>query len=228
MYGQPHHGYGMSPQASYEQSTPSGASGFGSSSNLGRDTAFSSGYGANDYGRSGSTAPSQSQQGTSSYGGYQNDQTDSYGSRGASSAINNNPSGMGQYGNSGAQGGAGGLKPFDDNKAAASPSLNQPGRAGSAVNNSGYGAGGAGSNQSNFPPPQSQQGFNQYGPGSHSGSGYGQHGSQYGGLGGLGGHQANTQSHQQGGGYGNYGSGFGGGSGYGNYGRGGWGGNYGH
>jgi hypothetical protein len=256
-YGQPYgnnkynqgqnQGYGMSPQTSYEQSTPSNtASNLGHTSSFqGRDASFvsSGGFGGSDYGRSTSTAPTQSQQGgaagaASGYGGFPGEQDSSYGGRGASGGPVSN-TGMGQYG-SGAQGAsdASNLKPYHDSKVGSSPSMHQPGRAGSAVNNAGYGGvGGAGSGgQSGYQAPQSQQGFGGYGPGSHTGSGYGGHSNnQYGGLGGLGGHQASAQSHQQGqqgGGYGGYGSGggFGGNNQYGNssYNRGGgWGQNYG-
>jgi len=104
------------------------------------------------------------------------------------------------------------LKPFGDSKPTSGPSptsLGQPGRPGSATNNT------PGQSQSGLPPPQShQQGFGSY-PGHLS------QGTGYGGLGGLG-HQGG-QNHQ--GGFGAYG---GGGYGnYGSYGRGGWGTNYG-
>lgn len=209
MYGQPHHGYGMSPQASYEQSaTPASSGGLGASTNQGRDSGFTGGLG--DYGRSGSTQPSQNQQHSSSYSSFPSETPEGFG---RSSAT--------QYGG---QQNEGALKPFTDPKPGASPSLGQAGRTASTTNSSAYAG-----NQSNYPQGQapSQQGFGGY-P-SHASQLHNNHGSQYGGLGGLGGsHQGNAQSHQAGG-YGNYGGGAGfGGNSYGNYGRGGWGGNYGH
>lgn len=205
-YGQPHHAYGMAPQASYEHSsTTANASALGGSSSQGRDSAFSGGLG--EYGRSASTQQSQAQQHHGSYSSFPAEQAETFG---------RSPSGMNQYGGQQAEN----LKPFQDPKSGASPSLAQAGRAGSAVNSSGYGG-----THSNFAPPQSaQQGFGGY-PGHQLHS---NHGSQYGGLGGLGSnHQGAAQSHQGAGGYGNYAGGFG--SNYGNYGRGGWGGNnYGH
>ena len=206
VYGQPHQ-YGMSPQASYERSsTPVNAGGLGASSSQGRDPNFSSGLG--DYGRSSSTQQPQTQQHHASYSSFPTEQSENFG---------RSPSGMNHYAGQQAEGN---LKPFQDQKSGASPSLAQPGRAGSAVNTSSYGG-----NQSNFAPPQSSlQGFGGY-PGHQL---HNNHSSQYGALGGLGNsHQGNAQSHQGAGGYGNYGGGFG--SNYGNYGgRGGWGGNYNH
>jgi len=224
--GPGHQGYGMSPQTSYDQSTPSNASGFGTSGHgaQGRDTGFS-GYGG-DYNRANSAAPSQSQQ--SGYGGgYPSESSDNYG-RGAS-ATSNAAGGMGQYGNATGTPSttAAGLKPFDDGKAGSSPSLQQPGRAGSAMNSSGFGAGGgATGGQSAYPPAQHQQGFGGYSShsggygaqstqaGGHTGAGYGnqygQHG--HGGLGGgfygRGGHGGSAQSQQPGSQYSGYGSGW--------------------
>lgn len=203
MYGQPHHGYGMSPQTSYEQSaSPANAGGF-SNNMRGSDNALSGGLG--EYGRSGSTQPTQ--QSTSASGSYTGNAGESYG-RGAGGAYSNQ-----QYGQQDET-----LKPFGgESKGGPSPSLSQPGRAGSATNNAGYGAG-----QSNYQQQQQQQSQQGFG-------GYPNHlnqGSAYGGIGGLGGsHQGSAQSHQTGG-YGGYG-------GFGNnnyqYGRGGWGSNnYGH
>ncbi|KAF4306873.1 putative RNApII degradation factor def1 protein [Botryosphaeria dothidea] len=203
MYGQPHHGYGMSPQTTYDahSSSPANVGGFGASSMHGRDSALGGGLG--DY-RTSSTQPSQTQQHTASSGAF-GGMPDVFGRNQGVFPGQNQPYGQQQ---SASQAGAeDALKPFGE-KAGAGPSpssIGQPGRPGSATNSVGQGA------QSGLPPPQShQQGFGGY------------PGSQY-GLGGLGGHQGG-QSH--GGGYGGYGAGFGS---YGSYGRGGgWGGNYGH
>ncbi|KAK8160633.1 hypothetical protein IWX90DRAFT_273632 [Phyllosticta citrichinensis] len=203
MYGQPHHGYGMSPQTTYDAhaSSPANVGGFGGSSMHGRESALGGGLG--DY-RASSTQPTQTQQHTASSGAFGGmpdvfgrsqgmfpGQAQPYGQQATASQAANEDS----------------LKPFGD-KTASGPSpsaLGQPGRPGSATNSVGQTA------QSGLPPPQSHQAFG------YPGSGYG--------LGGLGGHQAG-QSH--GGGYGAYGAGFGsyGGGNYGGRG-GGWGNSYG-
>ncbi|KAJ9649529.1 RNAPII degradation factor [Coniosporium apollinis] len=211
MYGQPHHGYGMSPQTSHDQySSSPAAGGFGASSMHGRDTGLTGGLG--EYSRSGSTQPTQISSQDARYSGM----SDPFGR--SASGFPGQSQGYGQQ-QSAHQGGtdpSDALKPFgSDAKSGPSPSaLGQPGRPGSATNNTP----GVGS-QSGLPPPQShQQGFGGY-PG-HLGGGQG---SQYGGFGGLGAHQSSAQNNQAGG-YGGYGSGF---SNYGgSYGRGGWGGNY--
>ncbi|KAF1982261.1 hypothetical protein K402DRAFT_424698 [Aulographum hederae CBS 113979] len=213
MYGQPNHGYGMSPQTSYDQhsSSPANVSGFGQSSMHGRESTLGGGMG--EYGRSGSTQPTQNQQNTGS-GAFGGGMPESFGrSQGGFPAQS---LGYGQQQSAQQTGAEDTLKPFGETKAAGgpSPSLGQPGRPGSAANNTAQGG------QTGLPPPQShQQGFGGY-PG-HLGQA-----SQYGGLGGLGGHQAGAQSHQQGQYGGQYGGGFGGGS-YGSYGGRGWGTNYG-
>ncbi|KAF2263716.1 hypothetical protein CC78DRAFT_581096 [Lojkania enalia] len=203
MYGQPHH-YGMSPQASFDQhsSSPANVGSFGQSH--GRDGGL--GGGLSDYSRSVSAAP-QNQHGatagTSGFGGF----PDSFGR--SQGGYPSQPSSYGQQPSS--QQGEDTLKPpFGDPKSGGpSPSAlgTQPGRPGSATNNT------QGQSTQGLP---NQQGFGGYQ--SHLGG----QGNQYGGLGGLGhpgagGHQAGS--------YGSYG-GFGGG-GYGSYNRGGWGTNYG-
>lgn len=219
VYGQPHHGYGMSPQNSYDQhsSSPGNVSGFGQSSVHGRENALASSLG--EYGRSGSTQPSQAQQPAATASSFGNmpdilgrshsglpGQNQQYAHQQASQ---HNPA-------------EDALKPFGDAKASVGPNaaaLSQPGRPGSAANNATSQAG-----QSGLPPPQShQQGFGGYS--SHLNHVQSGQASQYSGLSGLGGHQGGGQSHQSGG-YGGYGTGFG--NSYGNYSRGGWGGNYGH
>jgi hypothetical protein len=206
MYAQPHHGYGMSPQTPYDQhsSSPANVGGFGQSSMHGRDSGVSGGFG--DYNRSNSTQPS----GNQSHG------TNSAGFGDAFSRSNAFP-GQGQsysQQQSGQQSASEeSLKPFGDSKQTAgpSPSLNQPGRPGSATS-----AAPGQTAQSGLPPPQqSQQSFGGGYP-SHIGnqnSGYG--------LGGLGGHQSGQ-------GYGqNYGYNAGGFSGnYGGRGNMGWGANF--
>ncbi|KAF2735022.1 hypothetical protein EJ04DRAFT_534475 [Polyplosphaeria fusca] len=206
MYGQPHH-YGMSPQSAFDHnsSSPANAGGFGASH--GRDGGLGGGLG--DYGRSASGA-SQSQHGATAggFGGF----PESFGR--SQGGYPNQSSSYGQQ-QGGQQGGnEDSLKPFGDSKSGGpSPSAlgTQPGRPGSATNNT-PGQGGQGL------PPQS--GFGGY-P-SHVNQMQGGQGNQYGGLGGLG-HQGGG-SHQAGG-YASY-SGFGGG--YNSYNRGGWGNTYGH
>ncbi|KAI9832931.1 MAG: hypothetical protein M1819_003961 [Sarea resinae] len=211
MYGQPHHGYGMSPQSSFEHSaSPANPAGFGQPGMQGRDSGLGGGLG--DYGRSGSAqASNQQPSAASAFGGM----PDVFGRSGAGFPGQNQ--GLGQQPSDRQTGGEESLKPFGEPKAASgpSPSLNQPGRPTSATNHTP-----AQASQSGLPPPQSQQsqqGFGGYPSHLHAG--------QYGGLGGLGGHQAAGQGHQTSG-YGSYGAGFG--NYYGNSGRGGWGGNYGH
>ncbi|KAF2500261.1 hypothetical protein BU16DRAFT_241430 [Lophium mytilinum] len=225
MYNQPHHGYGVSPQASYDQhsSSPANAGGFGQSSMHGRDSALGGGLG--EYGRSGSAQPSQAQHNASAGAGF-GGVPDLF-SRSQAGGYQNQPYGQQQ----GAQQTAteDSLKPFGDSKASGGPSpsaLGQPGRPGSATNNTP-----GQTSQSGLPPPQSHQqgGFGGGAYPSHLNQLQGGQGNQYGGgLGGLGGQgqqHAGAQSHQQSGGYGQYG-GFGG-AGYGSYNRGGWGTNYG-
>lgn len=209
MYGQPQHGYGTSPQTSYDQSTSSAATGgFG-----GRE---SSTYGGmNDYSRH---SQAQSGQGLQQSGGAFQGQD----------SFDRSQGGFGNQGQSqqyAQQGGASSedaLKAYPDSKTGPSPTLSQAGRSGSAVNNTSLSGGSGG-----FAPLQSQQqGFGGGYP-AHLGP-QSSHNSQYGGLGGLAGHQSSSQSHQthQSSNYGSYGAG-GFSNSYGNYGRGGWGNNYG-
>ncbi|KAH8706931.1 hypothetical protein GQ44DRAFT_777687 [Phaeosphaeriaceae sp. PMI808] len=201
MYGQPHH-YGMSPQAPYDQhsSSPANAGGFGASALHERSG------GLGDYGRSASGA-SQNHSATAGAGGF-GAFPDSFGRQQGYS--NQGSYGQQQSNQPGASEDS--LKPFSDSKnGGPSPSAlgAQPGRPGSATQNT-PGQGG--------PQQSHQQGFGGY-PGHLGGN------SQYGGgLGGLG-HQGGA-SHQQQSQYGNYG-GFSGGYAGGSYSRGGWGGNYG-
>jgi hypothetical protein len=220
MYGQqPHQGYGISPQTSFEHSsTPANIGGFGQPSVHARDSAVSAGLG--DYGRSGSAQPAQTQQHSAASGSFTG--MDVFG-RSGFQAQNQQ---LGQQQNNQQGGGEDSLKPFSDSKPSASgpsPSLNQPGRPGSATNNTLGGPGQTGQpGQTTLPPQsQSQPGFGGY-PSHHL---HGSQAAQYGGLTGLGGHGAQGQNHQNSG-YGNYGAGFGSGY-YGSSGRGGWGGNYG-
>jgi hypothetical protein len=212
MYGQPHH-YGMSPQTSFDQhsSSPANVGGFGQSSMHGRDSALGSSLG--EYGRSVSQ-PSQNQH-TATAGAAGFGLPDMFGRSQAGYPGQTSTYGQQQSAQQGGNEDA--LKPFAESKSAGpSPSaLPQPGRPGSAANNTPGQA-----SQGGLPPPQShQQGFSGY-P-SHLNQLQGGQGNQYGGLGGLG-HQG-AGSHQTGG-YGAYG-GFGGG--YGGYNRGGWGNSYG-
>ncbi|KAF2191063.1 hypothetical protein K469DRAFT_696808 [Zopfia rhizophila CBS 207.26] len=214
MYGQPHH-YGMSPQTSFDQhsSSPANVGGFSQSSMHGRDSGLGGGLG--DYGRSVSQASHNQHSATAGagFGGL----PDMFGRSQASYPNQNSSYGQQQTGQQG--GNEDSLKPFGESKTTGGPSPSalgaQPGRPGSATNNTPGQSG-----QGGLPPPQShQQGFGGY-P-SHLNQLQGGQGNQYGGLGGLG-HQG-AGSHQTGG-YGGY-SGFGGG--YGSYNRGGWGTNYG-
>lgn len=193
MYGQPHHGYGMSPQTPYDQhsSSPANAGGFGQSSVHGREGLLAGG-GFNEYGRSNSTQPSSAASANAGFG----NASDPFGR--SQGAFPNQTQSYSQQQTSQQAGGEDALKPFGDSKTSAgpSPSLGQPGRPGSATNTtSGQ------SNQSGIQQNQSQQqGFGGY-P-SHLGA----QGNQYGGLGGLGSHQSGPQSYQAGGyGYGGFG-----------------------
>lgn len=210
MYGQPQQTYGMSPQTSYEHAaSPANASAF-ANNNRGADSGLQSGLG--DYARSGSTQPSQQNvAGSGTYGGHV---TDPYG-RGSYN-------GQGQYGQHNAEDA---LKPYGDSKTGPSPSLGQPGRTGSAANatNSGYG-----NNQSNYAPPQSQQGYGGY---QNHHPMHTNHSSGYGNTGGASSHHVGGQGHQSGaygGGYAGYGSSNHNNYSYGRGGASGWGGNYGH
>lgn len=209
MYGQSHQGYGMPPQGSYEHSSsPANASGFGHNSmQSGRDSAFGS-SGANEYSRAGSTQASQTASQPAGYGGA----ADGYGR--SSSGFGG---AHGQYGGSSSAAADESSKAYDS-KTGPSPALGQPGRTGSAMNNSAQGS------QSGYAPP-GNAGYGGY-P-NHINQAHNSYGSQHGGLGGLGAQPgASGQTHQSGG-FGGYGGG-GYNSQYGSYGRGGWGGNYTH
>ena len=223
MYGQPHQGYGMSPQTSYDQhsASPANAGGLSHqhSSAPGRDSAAPGGLGT--YGRTGSAQPSENPQhfsntGSSNHSGI----PDVFGR--SQSGYPGHTSGLG--GHIGQQGGAEDqLRGYGDASkvpGGPSPALGQPSaRPGSAATPQA---------QSGLPPPQGQSQSQQgYGGGfmSHM---HGQGGSHYGsGPGGLSGHHQYGGQNHQGGGYGAYGGGFGSSS-YGSSNRGGWGANYGH
>lgn len=232
MYGQPHQGYGMSPQqTSYDQhsSSPANVGGFAQQSAPSRD-GTGNGTLAN-YGRSGSAQPSESQQQYSGSSGAYGSVPDAFarstsGFPGQAQSLTHlqggqsstNDDSRGSYGDSAKVPGG------------PSPALGQPGRPGSAANSM--------QGQNSLPPPQAQNQQSQQGYGAYPGlvnhqMQHGQHASQYGAGppgGGLGGHHgsATQQTHQGSGGYGSaaYGAGGFGGSYYGNN-RGGWGGNYG-
>lgn len=238
MYGQPHQGYGMSPQqTSYDQnsSSPANVGGFAQQQSVPSRDGTGGGTLAN-YGRSGSAQPSENQQQYSSTSGY-GSMPDAF-TRSASGfpaqaqalthlqgggPSSTNDDSRGSYGDSAKVPGG------------PSPALGQPsGRPGSAANSM--------QGQNSLPPPQTQSQQNQQGYGGYPGlvnhqmQQHGQHASQYGAGppgGGVGGHHgsATQQTHQGNGGYGSaaYGAGGFGGSYYGGGGnnRGGWGGNYG-
>lgn len=217
MYGQPHQGYGMSPQSSYEHSSsPANVGGFGQHSVPGRDGAASGAYG-----RTASAQTSESQQNSASGGAF-GGVPDVFGR--SQSGYSSQGQALGQQHSGQQSGNEEGMRSYGDSKVPGgpSPALGQPGRPGSATSNM--------PGQTSLPPPQSQgqQGYGGYA--SHmSHQMHGQQGSQYGtGLGALGGHPQTSGQNYQGSGYGSYGaSGFGG-SYYGSNNRGGWGGNYGH
>lgn len=207
MYGQSHHGYGMSSQGSFDHASSPAAGTFGGSSLPGRDSsALSSNL--NEYSRSGSTQPTTQTQNSAS-GGYGGG-NDSYGR--TSSGFGSHNQGYGAQAGGSAEDS---LKTLHEPKTGPSPSLGSSNRPGSGFNansssQSGYGPPqGSYGQSSNYPSQQQQQHY--------SGSGYG--GS---GLGGLGSHNSGYGS-----GYGGFGQG-----GSGNYGgggssnRGGWGSQY--
>jgi hypothetical protein len=218
MYGQPHHGFGMSPQSSFDQSSssPANAGGFGQASMHGREAGAGAALG--EYGRSGSAQPSQTQQHNAASGGF-GGMGDVFGRSQGGFQGQANPYGQQQQASQQVSAEES-LKPFGDAKTTSGPSPSilgaQPGRPGSVTNNTTS----VPASQSGLPPSQSHQqqafsGYQSHVPG---------HSSQYGGLSGLGGHQGGNQSHQTGA-YAQYGSSFGS---YGQYNRGGWGGNYTH
>ncbi|KAI4087153.1 MAG: hypothetical protein Q9206_005679 [Seirophora lacunosa] len=234
MYGQPHQGYGMSPQTSYDQhsASPANPTPFGQQQQHSaptREGATSASM--SNYNRNGSAQPSEHPQqfpggASSGYGGM----SEAFGRSTTGFPGQNHGLGHQQSGQHGSNDDA--LRGFADPSkvpgGGGGPSPAPGGRPGSAVNNL--------QGQSGLPPSQnqSQQSYGGY-PGAHlNHQMHGQQGSQYGGGpggGGLGAHHqaAGGQGHQSGGGYGGgggYGAGFGG-SYYGSN-RGGWGGNYGH
>ena len=242
MYGQPHHGYGLNPQTSYEQhsSSPSNLSGFGQSAAHGRESALSGSLG--DYGRGGaSSQTSHSQQGGSGVGGfssmpdYLNNRTHS----GAGSTNANHQAYAAHHHQSGLQGSstAAGvedpLKAFGEAKSATGPSpsaLAQSGRPGSAAADKQQNQQQAQHHQHAQQQQQQQQQQQHYHHNQHhhqqqqhQQGGYPSHlnhhlqsgqVSQYGGLGGLSSHQATAGQNQQGSG----GAGASVGSGYSGYG----------
>ncbi|KAK4619535.1 hypothetical protein CLAFUW4_11307 [Fulvia fulva] len=213
MYGQPHAGYGMGSQSSFDQhsSSPANANAFAQNqqSSMRSTSGMGSGLGGlDDYQRS--SAQSGAHQQSSNFGGMNDPfarSTSGFGTQGYGQQMST-------------AGPEDSLKPFSDSKGGPSPALGQPGRPGSAANSA------AGVSQSGLPPPQGQHsGYGGY-PGFQNQS------SQYGGLGGLGSHQGSQGAGQQSG-YGAQQSAYGGYGGfnqtYGNYGqsRGGWSANYG-
>ncbi|KAL8726675.1 MAG: hypothetical protein Q9166_006543 [cf. Caloplaca sp. 2 TL-2023] len=221
MYNQPQPGYGMSPQASYDQytSSPAAHGAFGQQPSAPTREGATSAH-MPSFNRAGSAQPSEHQQqypGTSS-AGYGN-MSDTFGRSGSGFQGQNHGVGHQQAGQQGSNDDS--LRGFGDAKMPGGPSPAPGMRPGSAVNNM--------PGQSGLPPSQNQgqQGYGGY-PGHLSHQMHGQQGSQYGaGPGGLSGHhQGAGQGHQSGGYGGGYGGGFG--SSYGGYNRGGWSGNYGH
>lgn len=202
MYGQPHQGYGMSPQSSYEQSSsPANVGGFGQHGMPARDNSLGAG-GAGGYGRSGSAQPAENQQqsaSSSAFGGMPNVFSRSQsGFSGQTQSLHQQHSGQ-------QSGGDDPVKQYGEMKGAGgpNPSLSQPGRPGSAINSMpGQSA------QSGLPPPQSQQPQQAFGgyPSHLNHQLHSQQGSQYGTA--LGGHSAHHQAggqNHQGSGYGSYG-----------------------
>ncbi|KAL8716233.1 MAG: hypothetical protein Q9220_000138 [cf. Caloplaca sp. 1 TL-2023] len=223
MYGQPHQGYGMSPQASYDHGTssPAGHGGFGQQHVAPTREGAASTSTAN-YNRTGSTQPFEQQQypgagGSGGYGGM----SDAFGRSGT--GFQGQSHGH-DHQQANQQNSNNELRGFGDtSKVPGGPSPAPAARPGSAVNNMPSQTG-----QTGMPPSmnQLQQGYGGY-PSHLNPQMHGQQSSQYGtGPGSLGGHhQTSGQGHQSGG-YGGYGGGFGN-SYYGGN-RGGWGGNYGH
>ena len=227
MYGQPHQGYGASPQTGYDQhsASPANTGAFAQQhASSGRDSAAPGGL--SNYGRTGSTQPTENPQQFPGAGASNHSSIPDVFGRSHSNFQGQNSglgSHMGQQSGNDDQ-----IRNFSDSSkvpGGPSPALGQPGgRPGSAANVPG---------QAVLPQSQGQgqgQGQGQQGYGGYMGHQmHGQQGSQYGGgPGGLGGghHQSGGQNHQAGG-YGAYGPGYGSGF-YGNSNRGGWGANYGH
>lgn len=224
MYGQPHQGYGASSQTGYDQdsASPANTGAFTQQhASSGRDSAVPGGLG--NYGRTGSTQPSENPQqypgaGASNHGSM----PDVFGR--SQSNYHGQNSGLGSH-MSQQSGNDDPLRNYGDSSkvpGGPSPALGQPGgRPGSVANVPG---------QTGLPQSQGQgQGGQGQGYGGYMGHQmHSQQGSQYGGgPGGLGGHHQSGGQNHQAVGYGaygpNYGSGF-----YGNSNRGGWGANYGH
>ncbi|KAL8934551.1 MAG: hypothetical protein Q9211_005169 [Gyalolechia sp. 1 TL-2023] len=227
MYGQqPHQGYGVSPQTSYDQhnSSPANPGAFSQQQQQqqhaapGRESAASASL--SSYNRTGSTQPSEHQQqypGGSS-GGY-GAMSDPFGRSGSGFQGPNHGLGQPQGGQHGSTDDT--LRGFgDSSKLSGGPSPAPAARPASAANNLPGQTG---------PPPgqnQNQPAYAGY-PGHLGHQMHGQQGSQYGGgPGALGGHHQSAGQGHQSSGYGGYGGGFGN-SYYGSS-RGGWGGNYGH
>ena len=222
MYGQPHQGYGMSPQTGYDQhsSSPANVGGFNQQhSGSGRDGAASSNLG---YGRTGSTQPIESQQqypatSGASYGGMPDVFARSQ------SGYSGHQQGLGHQQQAGVEDSARVYGETSKVSGGPSPAPGQAvGRPMSATNMQSQG----------LPPSQGQGQSQQAYPGypSHLNAPmHGQQGSQYGaGPGGLGAHHQGGGQNHQGSGYGQYGAGLGGNYYGGNNTRGGWGNNYGH
>ncbi|KAI4218510.1 MAG: hypothetical protein LQ349_008681, partial [Xanthoria aureola] len=219
MYSQPQPGYGMSPQASYDQHAPSPAAHgpFGQQAAAPTREGASSAH-MSSYNRTGSTQPSEHQQqypggNSAGYGGM----SDGFGRSGSSFSGPNHGVGHQPAGQQGSNEDS--LRGYGESgKMAGGPSPAPGMRPGSAVNNV--------PGQSGLPPSQSagHQGYGGY----PNHLNHQMHGQQYGaGPGGLGGHhQSAGQGHQSGGYGGPYGGGFG--SSYYSNNRGGWGSNYGH
>ncbi|KAI4273332.1 MAG: hypothetical protein LQ337_004704 [Flavoplaca oasis] len=218
IYSQPP-GYGMSPQASYDQhaSSPAAHGAFGQQPSAPtRDGAASAHM--SSYNRTGSTQPSEHQQqypggASAGYGGI----SEAFGRTGSAFSGPNHGLGHQQAGQPGSNDDS--LRGYVDSaKMAGGPSPAPGMRPGSAVNNM--------QGQSGLPPSQSagQQGYGGY-PSHLNHQMHGQQGTQY-GAGPGGHHQSVGQGHQSGGYGGPYGGGFG--SSYYSNNRGGWGSNYGH
>ena len=221
MYGQPHQGYGMSPQTTYDQhsASPANVSGYGQQSHSApaRDN-VSTGLGA--YGRTGSTQPGEVQQQHTGSGGGLGGLPDVFGRAQAGYLGQTHSQGVGQQGGN------------DESTRTYGDSSKVPGGPSPVAQAGGRPASATNTLQSQSGLPSSQ------GPNQHAYNAYqsplnpqiqGQQASQYGaGLGGLGGHHQTGAQSQQGSGYGGGYGGVFGANYYGNNNRGGWSGNYGH
>lgn len=223
---QPHQGYGMSPQTTYDQhsASPANVGGYGQQSHS-APTRDSTSTSLGGYGRTGSAQPAESQQSHAGSIGAFGGVSDVF-SR-SQAAYSGQNQGLAQQGGGQQSGGEEATRAYGDvAKIAGGPSPAPGpagGRPGSATNIM--------QGQTGLPSSQgpSQHGYNSYqsqlNPQMH-----GQQASQYGaGLAGLGGHhQTGGQNHQASGYNGGYGGAFGGNYYGNNNNRGGWGGNYGH